>query len=154
MFAPDPSRSLVKCGQMQRLVMILNLITGASVWAVAGMRDSELATREIYGPIINATYAEVWAIPLCLGAALHLMGQVVNGDGRLAPYWTPLWRLIGSALCFAVMATFTIGGLYAPIALYTTVHFVQSAIFSVVCGWFCLLAWEDVVSGLKKHREA
>lgn len=143
-----PSGSLYEYGQVQRIVMGMNMLTGATIWGVAGATEEELAKAEVYGGLINAIHAEFWAIPLCLGAAVHLIGQVVNGDKRLRPWVTPMWRLIGSLVCFAVLSAFTLGGLFAPLALFTTVHFVQSFVFSGLVFWFVLLAIKDLRAGL------
>lgn len=153
MMGNKPSKSLYEYGQFQRVIMIINLITGAAIWAIAGLTKEELAPIEEYGSFINQMHAEVWAIPLCLGAALHLIGQVVNGDTRLRPWVTPLWRLIGAIVVFGVMAAFTYGGLYAPLALWTAVHFIQSLIFSIIAVWFVQMACSDFRHGLRKSRE-
>lgn len=147
-----PSRSLYEYGQAQRFFMLMNMITGAAIWFLAGLTEKPLATLDEYGSFINALSAEVWAIPLCMGAALHLIGQVVNGDKRLRPWVTPLWRLIGSVLVFAVMAAFTFGGLSAPLALWSGVHFVQSGIFAMIGGWIVWLAIGDLIAGIRRRK--
>ena len=154
MIGHRPSQSLYQYGQVQRVVMLLNLITGASIWAVAGLIEGDFATADAYGDLIVAVDAEIWAMPLALGAAGHLVGQVVNGDPRLRPWVTPLWRFVGSLMCAVVMIGFTIGGLFAPMALFTTVHFIQSFVFSLVCLWFMWLAGVDLLAGIRKQRTA
>lgn len=153
MICGQPSQSLIRYGETQRFFMFINMITGASIWGIAGMTTEPLATIDEYGAFINSVHAEIWAIPLCLGAALHLIGGVVNGDRRLSPWVTPLWRLIGSVLVFCVMAAFTYGGLGAPFALWSAVHFIQSGLFAAIGAWVVWLAVGDFMAGVSM-REA
>ena len=146
------SKSLKDYGQIQRLVMFLNLVTSTSVWAMAGILERDLASVSDYGGMITAIKAEWWAVPMCIGASIHLIGQVVNGDPRLPPWVTPIWRLIGSFLCAAVLIAFAIGGLFAPVALYTTVHFVQSFVMGLFCVWFIWLSLGDLQIGFQTRR--
>lgn len=50
-----PSGSLYEYGQAQRFFMLINMITGAAIWALAGMTSEPLATVEEYGTFINAS---------------------------------------------------------------------------------------------------
>ena len=146
------SRSLLDYGQAQRLMMLINLITGASIWAVAGVLSTPLAEETSYGELISAVKAEWWAIPLTLGSAIHLLGQVVNGDPFFSPWVTPLWRLLGSIVCTGVMATFVAGSAYAAPELFVIIHFVQSFVVGIICCWFALLALGDLKEGLRMTR--
>lgn len=141
------SRSLQEYGQAQRLIMIVNFVTGTAIWAAAGLLRSPLADPETYGQIISAIQAEWWAAPLSIGSALSLIGQVANGDPRLPAYLSPAWRFIGAVLCFLVMAAFVIGGIHAPPKLFTVVHFVQSFLFGLLCLWCMAMGWQDLRAG-------
>lgn len=129
-------------------MMIINLITGLSIWGAAGLMSDPLAEISHYGPLIASIHAETWAVPLSIGAALHLFGQVVNGDPRLSAWVTPAWRLVGAILCFGVMALFCLGGFFVEIKLFTVIHFIQSFVVSVICAWFVALAWSDLRAAL------
>lgn len=148
------SKSLQEHGSGQRLFMIINFVTGMTIWIVARLTDDPLAEVNEYGPIINSLSAEWWAVPLSLGATIHLVGQVVNGDPRLEAWVTPLMRLLGSIICLIVMATFVFGGLYAPSTeLFVLVHFIQTVMVGGICFWFSILAWDDLKAGIKIARE-
>ncbi|QNN99766.1 hypothetical protein P67b_00007 [Ruegeria phage Tedan] len=147
------STSLREYGQAQRLLMILNFVTGTAIWAVAGLLRSPLADPHTYGQIISAIHAEWWAAPLSIGAAMHLLGQVANGDPRLPAYLSPLWRFIGAWLCFLVMTAFVVGGLHAPPKLFTVVHYIQSTFVGLLCLWCIVMGWQDLRAGIKMTRK-
>ena len=145
MSAQNPaSRSLRTYGQAQRLLMMMNLITGAAIWAAAGLLEHPMASPEIYGAFINGVTAEWWSIPLVIGASIHLLGQVINGDDRLPAWFTPAWRLVGALLCASVMIAFTYGGLFASPKLFTIIHFIQAFFTAGLSTWCVYLAWTDL----------
>lgn len=150
------SKSLREYGQLQRTIMLINLLTGTTIWAAARLLHTELASDADYGTFINAVKAEWWAVPLTMGATIHIVGQIVNGDRRLAQWSTPAWRLLGAALCTMVMATFAFGCVYAlstgiEAKLFVLVHTMQSVAFTMLGAWFCGMAYTDLKAGLKNE---
>lgn len=154
--SPSPaSQSLRDFGQVQRLVMLINLMTGCVLWAAAGLMKAPLAVDEDYGDFISGIDAELWAMPMAIGAALHILGQAVNGDRRLSPWVTPTWRLIGATICTLVLIAFFMGGfLMAPLQLFTLLHFMQSAVFGGLCIWFVWMAVKDLRGALGMMRSS
>ena len=151
------SRSLKEYGALQRSIMLLNLLTGTTIWSAARFMESELATDDSYGSFINSLHAEWWAVPLTFGATIHIVGQVVNGDRRLKQWVTPLWRMIGSVLVTLVMVTFSAGCIYAfntgtPPELFVLVQTAQSFAFAVLGMWFFGMAYSDLKAGIRNER--
>lgn len=143
------SQSLRDFGQYQKGFMIMSLFGGLWFWTLARMVDGPVLQVEAYGPFIMGVRAEVWAIPLALGSALSLMGQVVNGDPRICPWVTPSWRLVGALVVFLDMALFAVGGFYAP--TYQPI-FAYSVFGAGACLWFVKLALGDLMRGLGAMR--
>lgn len=153
------SKSLKEYGQFQRTVMLFNMVTGATIWAAARLIRSEVAPEGVYGGFINHMPAEVWAIPLLFGAALWLVGSVVNGSKRWKPWVTPSWRLLGAILCTLVMAMFAGGCIYGftqgvEPELFVIVQTVQSFAFGAAGLSSCRMAYSDLKAGLRNGRGA
>ena len=72
-----PSQSLRKHGSVQRVFVFAAIVFASIVWL---------------------TGEHLVSFGLMIGAALHLSGQCVNGDRRLAPWVTPAWRMAASLI--------------------------------------------------------
>lgn len=133
-------------GPTQLLMSMLMFATGASVIAFAQVSADPLVSSE-YGTVVNAIWAEVWAAPLAIGPALHIIGAVINGHPRLRPWVTPMLRALGCAITFGglwafVIAVFAGGGSAQASVLH-------SMIWSIPYAWFWWLAITDFAKGIR-----
>ena len=142
----QPSKSLYKYGPVQRIFMVVNLMVGSLIWGLAATLRGPLAD---FCTELLIRVPEVWAIPLSLGAALHLVGQVINGDRRLPPWITPLWRLVGAMMCFIALGLFLVTALQTSNDIFKIAHVTQSLILGGIGAWVVTLGASDFWNSLR-----
>lgn len=133
-------------GPMQLWFSMLMFLTGAGLIAIAQTVDDPLVSSE-YGVIVNAIWAEVWAAPIALGPAIHILGVVINGHPRFPPWFTPCLRAIGSATAFGGLWAFLLAVIAGGGTMQASVY--HSAVWSLPYIWFWWLALTDLGKGVK-----
>lgn len=145
------SKSLRDYGQYQRLIMVLIFAVSTVYWGLARYYDDPVMGDGEFGPFVMQFKAEIWLAPLSIGAATHLIAQVINGDARLRPWITPFVRTISAAVCAADLLVFSYGGLLAP---YFGLYFAYSFAAGILALWFAWLGWGDFKRGIIVGRGA
>lgn len=136
-------------GPMQLWFSMLMFLTGAGLIAIAQAVDNPLVSTE-YGSVVNAIWAEVWAAPIAIGPALHVIGVVTNGHPRFRPWFTPSVRAIGCVTAFAGLWAFVLAVALGGGSMQASVY--HSAIWSIPYLWFLWLAVTDLAKGWKYDR--
>lgn len=105
-FVPPASRNLRRHGDSQTVVQLAFFGMSLAFWAAAKLREAPVMDERIYGKIVGAYPAELWATSIMLASGLYLSGIIINGSWR----WSAALRLIGAAWHGATLSLFTCGG--------------------------------------------
>jgi len=139
------SKNVRRYGQYQLGASAIVGWGAAQFTYIALTNDTIMMSPDSYGSWVTHFQAEWWSIPILLASIMHVMGVKINGCWR----WSPLIRLIGCLVNFALFMAFIIGSGHSTLG-DPMVAFGSG--FAILYVWFIMLNIGDLAQSVKKWR--